>query len=319
MSVNVFDSAQAALSFLIPQLAHIEPEIYQVKYPEIRYPAILPVDTSAKQWATSVMYFSGDIVGQAQWASSNAGDVPLADVTRAQFATPVHMATIGYEYSEEELAQAKMLGIPLTVDKGVAARRVAERFIDDVAMTGDVSKGFTGLFNSPSVTVVAAPSVAGVTSWLQKTPPEILADVNGLITGVYTGSNTVELADTLLLPVAVYAYLSVTPFNAYSAMTLLEYIRKSNTYTVETDRPLKIRGVRGLDNAGSGSTPSAMIGRAIAYTNDKSVVKMHMPMPYQFGNAREKSAWVFEVPGRFRIGGVDVRRPGAFRYMDAVS
>ena len=312
--IKVFDSAQDALAFLVPQLAHIEPRVYQVKYPGIRYPGLVPVDTSAAAWAQSVMYFSGDIVGAAQWANAIAGDIPLADIKRSQFATPVHMATIGYEYSDEELAQAKMLGIPLTPDKAVAARKIAEKFIDTVAMTGDAVKGFTGLFNNPNVTVVAAPSVGGFTHWADKTPAQVLADVNGILTGVYTGSDTVELADTLLLPVAVYAYLAVTPFNAYSAMTLLEYIRKSNIYTVETDRELTIRGVRGLDTAGAGG-----VGRAIAYTRDEDVVRMHMPMPFQFGNAREKAAWVFEVPGRFRIGGVDVRRPGAFRYMDAVS
>lgn len=318
MPVNVFDSAQRALAFLIPELAHIEPQIYQVRYPEVRYPGLVPVDTSAKPWSTSVMYFSGDIVGEARWASSNAGDIPLADIERSQFATPVHMATIGYEYNDEELSQAKMLGIPLTADKGIAARRIAERFIDNVAMSGDVAKGFTGLFNSPFVTIVASPVIAGASAFSTKTPQQILTDVNGLLTGIYTGSNTVELADTLLLPVLDYAYLAVTPFNAYSSMTLLEYIKKSNTYTIETDRALTIRGVRGLDQAGAGSTPAAPVARAIAYTNDKDVVRMHMPMPYQFGNAREKSAWVFEVPGRFRIGGVDVRRPGAFRYMDGV-
>jgi hypothetical protein len=316
MSVNVFDSAQSALAFLIPQLAHIEPQIYQVRYPEIRYPGLVPVDTSANAWAPSVMYFSGDIVGSAKWASSNAADVPLADVTRSQFATPVHMATIGYEYNDEELAQAKMLDIPITVDKGVAARRIAERFIDDVAMTGNVEKSFTGLFNSPFVTVVACPVVAGSALWSTKTPAQILTDVNGILTGIYTGSNTVEMADTLLVDVFNYAWLAVTPFNQFSAMTLLEYIQKSNIYTVETGLPLRIRGVRGLDQAGAGSTSVAPISRMIAYTNDKDVLRLHMPMPFQFGNAREKAAWVFEVPGRFRLGGVDVRRPGAFRYMD---
>ena len=309
----VFDSAQQALSFLMPQLAYIEPQVYAVRYPEIRYPGLVPVDTSAKAWAPSVMYFSGDLVGEAKWANSAAGDVPMADITRNQFATPVHMATIGYEWNDEELAQAKMLGIPLGADKAIAARKVAERMIDRVAMEGDAEKGFTGLFNNPNVSVVAVPTVAGNTAWTTKTPAQILADANGILSGVYVGSSTVEMADTLALPVATYSYLASTPFNAYSSTTLLEYLRKANIYTASTDRPLTIRGVRGLDTAGAGG-----VGRAIGYTNDKDVVKMHMPMPYQFGRVREKSAWTYEVPGRFRIGGVDVRRPGAFRYADGV-
>ena len=319
MTIPVFDSPQSALSFAVPQITHYEAKVYAVRYPEIRYPGLVPVDTSANPWTPSVTYFSGDIVGEAQWVNGGAGDVPQADVNRAVFNTPVFQAAIGYEFNEEELAQAKMLGIPLAPNKAMAARKVAEKFIDRVAMTGDADKGFFGLFNSPFVTVIPVPVDGGVSLWAQKTPAQILADVNGFLTGIYTGSDTVELADTLLLPPALFIYLSVTPFNAYSETTLLEYVRKANAYTAETGRPLTIRGVRGLEVAGAGSTPQAPVSRTIAYSNDEDVVRMHMPMPFQFGMLRLKAAWTFEVPGRFRLGGVDVRRPGAFRYMDGAS
>ena len=309
--MQIFDSPQAALGFLVPQLAYIEPQVYQVRYPTVRYPGLIPVDTSAKPWAQSVMYFSGDLKGEAQWGNSRAGDVPLAEIERAQYATSVHMGTIGYEWNDEELGQAKMLGIQLSADKAIGARKVAEKFIDRVFCEGDATKSFFGLFNQPSVAVIALPQVAGSSAWSGKTPAQILADVNGILSGVYVGSDTVELADTLLLPIADYTLLSSTPFNAYSATTLLEYIAKANIYTVETGIPLTIRGVRGLDVAGVGGT-----SRIVAYSRDKDVLRAHMPMPYQFGYAREKSAWVYEVPGRFRIGGVDVRRPGAMRYAD---
>ena len=310
---QAFDNAQAALSFLEPRLAAVEKIVYRTRYARIRYRGLIPVDTSANPWAQSVLYYSTDTVGQAQWATTVAGDVPNVETTRSQGVTGVHLGTIGYQWTDEELAQAQMLGIPLSADKANGARMAAEQLIDRAAMEGDATVGFVGFFGSPYVTVIVVPTVAGNTTWMTKTASQVLADANGILSGVYTGSDEVEMADTLLLPVTTYTYLATTPFNAYSETTLLEYLQKSNIYTVETGRKLNIRGVRGLDTAGVGG-----VGRAIAYANDPSVVKLHMPMPFQFGRPREKAAWTYEVPGRFRMGGVDVRRPGAMRYADGL-
>ena len=314
MPVQVFDSPQAAQAFIVPQLAAIERKVYKVRYPRIRYPGLIPVDTSANQWASTVMYTSTDAVGAAQWANSLAGDVPNVDLKREPHFSAVHRAEIGYELNEEEIAQAKQLGIPLSADKANAARQAAEMFIDRAACEGAPEVGYTGFFNSPVVPVVAAPAQGGTSHWMEMTPPQLLAVVNGLLTGIYTGSLETEMADTLALPVAVYSYLATTPFNAYSERTLLQYLREANIFTVETGIPLTIKGVRGLDVAGAGG-----VGRAIAYERSEDVLKMHMPMPFMFGQLFHKSAWTWQVPGRFRIGGVDVRRPGAMRYMDGIS
>lgn len=308
----IIDS-QKALAFLVPQLASIEKEVYKVKYSSIRYRGLVPIDTSANPWAPSIVFYSSDSVGQAAWYNGKAQDVPNVAQTRSQFNTSIKMAALGYSWNAEEIAQASMLNINLNADKATDARRIAEEFVDGKALFGDAEVRMTGLFNNGDVTVVPCPTVAGNTALTSKAPAEVLADVNGLLTGIYTGSSEVEMADTLLLPVAVWSYLATTPFNAYSETTLLGYIARNNVYTAETGEPLTIRGIRGLEAAGVGGT-----GRAVAYRRDPTVVKMHMPMPYRFLPVWQKGPLEYEVPGILRIGGVDVRRPGAFRYMDGV-
>lgn len=314
MAIQVFDSPQAAAAFIVPQLAHIEKKVYKTRYAKIRYPGLVPVDTSADQWAPSVIYTSTDAVGQARWANELAGDVPNVDLKRSQDLTAIHRAEVGYEIGEEEAAIAKQLGINISADKASAARFAGESFIDRIACEGAPEVGFTGLFNSPRVAVVAAPAFGGTSHWMEMSPPDLLKVTNGLLTGMFLGTSEVELADTLALPTEVYSYLAVTPFNAYSERTLLQFIREANIFTVETGRPLTIKGVRGLATAGAGG-----VGRAIAYENSEDVLKLHLPMPYQFGQLFHKSAWVWQVPGRLRVGGVDVRRPGAVRYVDGLS
>ena len=309
------DNVEASVwSFFVAQTAYIEREVYEIRYPDIRYPSLVPVDTSADEWTQVVTYFSMDRAGQAAWFAGNAQDIPLVETTRNQYATTVQMAGVGYGYNEEELAYAARLGINLTADKAGIARRAAEEFIDRTALFGDTKNGFMGLVNNTNVTQTAAPpGTSGSTFWEQKKPSEILFDVNGALLGVWLASLTVEMADTLLMPLAEFSYLNTTLLTDLAQMTILEWIKKNNAYTAETGQPLTIRGIRGLETAGAGG-----LGRMIAYRRAPDVVKFHMPMPFQFRSPWRKGPLRYEVPGIFRLGGVDVRRPGAFRYVDGI-
>lgn len=157
------DAPQRALGFLIQQASLIEPTVYQVRYQDIQYQQLIPVDTSAPEWIQSVTYFSGDAVGAAQWFSGKAQDVPNVELLREKFETTVSMAAIGYRYDLEELGKAMMLNMNLNADKATAARRISEEFIDKVAIGGDAAKGLSGLVNNGAASVSAA-SISGVRS-----------------------------------------------------------------------------------------------------------------------------------------------------------
>lgn len=303
------DAVQQALSFLRQQATYLEPQIYRVKYPTIRYPDLIPVDTSAPEWTPTVTYLSVDGVGEAEWYAAAAKDIPLAEINQAQFETPVKMASIGYRYNLEELARAQQLGLNLTSEKGIVARRSAEQFIDRRALYGDPVVGFKGLINNPGIGVIA--SVAG--DWLAATPDEIIADVNQAITGISVSTLEIETANTVLLPKSRYDHISSTPRSSTSDTTILDYIRRNNIYTQETGQPLMIRSVRGLETAGTGGGT-----RMVVYMRAEDVVKMHLPMPYRFLPVWQTGPITFDVPGIFRFGGVDIRRPDAFRYVDGI-
>lgn len=308
------DSPQAALGFLVSQTSHIESEVYKIKYPDITYSDLIPIDTSANQWARSVTYYSMDGAGRANWINGRARDIPMVDTQRGKHETEVHMAGIGYQYDLEELNQARMLGQNLTADRAAFARRAYEELCEKVAFDGDTAKGFEGLFGNSSVTAISAPNNAGATStlWTAKTPDEILLDVNTLLSGIYTASKTVEMANTLLLPEERYIHIGTRRLSDTSELTILEWIKRNNVYTMKSGQPLNIRGQRQLITKGASST-----ARAVAYRKSPDVLKMHIPMPLQFLPPQQE-VFNFIVPGMFRIGGVDVRLPGAVRYLDGV-
>ena len=271
-----FLDMQANLGFVISQTSHIEPGIYRHAYPDIDYAALIPVDTAAPEWAKSVTYFSQDHRGKAEWISGNATDIPVVGQDRTKFETSVFTAGIGYDFGLEEVGQARMLGVPLEAENARSARRVSEEHIYDVATIGDTEKNFEGLFDFstvPAVTVVGGPWATG-----PKDPDLILKDVNDLLSGLHTATNTVRLADTLLIPMTQFNQIATQRITGIN-VTVLEFLMRANVYTAQTGLPLLLRGLRGLNNPTGGSPAAA---RMIAYRRSPEVLKLHIPMPHRF-------------------------------------
>jgi hypothetical protein len=307
--------AQSALSFMVQQASYIEPKVYEIAYPDIQYPDLVPVDTSGNEWIKSITFFSSDKVGQANWINQLAADIPFADIMRTKYEVGVEMAGIGYYYTLEELGIAMQIpGYNLTAERGDAARRAYEEFLDRVAFFGDITKNWTGLANDGNVTAgnATADGTGSSALWTAKTADLMIRDINQILTGVYIGSQTVEMADTLLLAPANFTLLATTRVTNTTA-SALGWVQQFNTYTAITGQALTIRAVRGLETAGAGST-----SRMIAYRNDPQIVKMHLPMPHKFLNVMQVTPLRYDIPGIFRTGGIEIRRPGAVRYLDGI-
>jgi hypothetical protein len=305
-----FMDAQAALGFVLSQTSHIETQVNETVYPDIQYPNLIPVDTSSHPFAKTVTYYSSDKFGEAKWINGNAGDIPLAGTELAKHETSVYTAGIGYGYGWEEIEQASMLGRSLTADDAMAARRAYEEMVDRVALSGDTTKGFEGLIDHSDVTADSA--LNGSWDGGSTTEDEILADINEALLDVASDTLYSSMANTLLLPFAKLNTLATTRLGDTQG-TILQFLRANNTYTAMTGQPLDIRGVRGLETAGDGST-----NRMVAYRKDPQVLKLHIPMPHRFLPAFQKTPLYVEVPGVFRLGGLDIRRPKEVRYKDGI-
>lgn len=308
--MTIFNDAQSALGFVQSQTAHIETQVNETVYPDIQYPELIPVDTSANEWAQTVTYYSSDKFGAADWINGNAGDIPLADTEMAEHSTSVHTAGIGYGFGLAEINTAALVGNNLQSDKAMAARRAYEEMVDRVALSGDATKNFQGLINNSSVTAASADN--GAWDGGTTTEDEILADVNAVILGIAEDTAYTGMADTLLLPFAKLNTLATTRLGDTQA-TILQFLRQNNTYTAMTGQALTIRGVRGLETAGDSDS-----NRMVAYRRAPDVLKLHIPMAHRFLPAFQKSPTYVEVAGMFRLGGLDIRRPKEVRYSDGI-
>jgi hypothetical protein len=305
---------QAALSFLVSQITYIEPTVYRIKYPDLIWRELMPVDSTGTEWAKSVTFFSIDQVGAADWFHAQASDVPLADVVRAKGEVAIEMGAIGYRYNTEELAQSMMIpNFSLSTERASAARRASEEFLHNIALYGNTVKSWLGLTNHTLPAVINTSH-----TWaydMAQAPPltqAILNDVNMCLTNIWQGSLGIETADTLLLPFSAMSAINIAQL-PNTTMNLLEWLMKNNIYTQQTGGALTVRAVRGLDTAGASGG-----GRMVAYRKDPEIIKMHVPMPHRFLPVWQRGPLVYDVPGIFRTGGVEIRRPAAIRYVDGI-
>lgn len=300
MNMQVQITDQAALGFVTHQRTHIEAEVLKKPFPAIRYAQMIPVDTSADKFAASVTFFTQDAVGKAKFVNTKGDDIPLVNLTGAKFEQTINDGAIGYSFSLTEIGAAMRLGQNLNADGANAANMGFQQLVDEVAFTGNSQLGVEGLYNTTGIDLIAATATFAASS-----PQVILRIINDAITQIWDESKSIELADTIVLPLTEYAYIATTQISDDNPMTILEFIQKSNIYTVRTKQPLNIEADHRLT------------GKMVVYRKDPEVLKLHMPMPLEF-IAPQLQGINVNVYGMFRFAPVNIRRPGAIRYVTGI-
>jgi len=302
--------AATGLSFLLSQLTYIETKMYEKKYKAINYADVIPVSQEAGEWAESITYFYMDGAAIAEFVGSKSLNVPISEIGTKKITVPVELGATGYEYSDEELRQAVQLKRPLPQLKANTARRAYEELAQRTAMVGNPTHNLPGFLNNPNVTVTTVVNGAGGTpTWVTKTPEEILFDVNDLMGDIFVDSLQIERASTLLLPTANWNYIFSTPSSEYRDTSIAAWLVANSPYlSSESD----IKPLAELTGAGSGG-----VNRMMAYDKDIDKVVFHIPMPLRFTEPQRKGRG-FQVPGEFKIGGVEFRYPGSARYADGI-
>lgn len=321
--MNMIVNDAQALAFVTGQAYRINQTVYETRFPDWDFGRLIYVDTTGPAWSPGILTYTSDLTGAAKFQSGYAKDIPLADVSQDMQAKTFHLAAIGYQYNIEEINTAIQIGASLPNRRARAARLAYTKFMYDLTLKGSTEKGLGGLINYPGVTVVDAPNDGTSSSryWVdangvgQKTPAQIVRDINLALQGVWLASKAIEMADTILLPVEAYNYIAATPYSATTMETILSFVMRTNIYTLTTGRALTIRTVRELGTGDAAGTA----GRLVAYKNDQDYVKLHLPMPHQFLPVYPDGPLNWQVPGIFRTGGVELLTTVAMRYLDQIS
>jgi len=303
--------------FFQRQLEAIEATTYDVLYPDLEARECFTANTYGGAGATTLTYRSYDRVGKAQVINARATDLPKSDISGKEFSIGVVSVGVAYDYDIDEVAAAKMTGMPLEARKAMAARRGYEEFINKTAWFGDEASNLLGFF-SPANNVartVVADGVSANPQWTTKTPDEILADLNNACSVMFAGTKKIHRPAELWLPVAQWNYIRTTPRSNVSDTTILSYFLQNNEFITDKANVKVLNILEDVATETAGDAGVTITDDVFVICNSKTpegneTVRIREPLPLQFLPV-QLHGLVYEVPGRGRYAGVEVTYPRA--------
>ena len=247
------------------QLEAIEAKTYDVPYPDLGAMSMLSVNNFGGEGATALTYRSFDKRGEAKVIDGQATDLPRADIDGKEYTTPVKTVGTSFGYSRQELASAKMAGMPIEARKVEATRRAYMQTCNQLALFGTepgeaasevkMNGFFHGLPGQPWSTVtrnVVANGASGTSEWrtptgaANKTPDEIINDVISALNKVYADSLKVWRPNTLIMSVSDLLYISSTPRSPNTDTSILSWILQNNEFIKSRDQIKDLNEVAGI-------------------------------------------------------------------------
>lgn len=289
--------------FFQEELEAVKSRSYDVKYPELLARRLFPLSSEVPSGAESLAYETYDHVGAAKIIHNYANSLPTVEVKGKKTVRLIYSTAISFGYSIQDVRNAQMAGKPLNQRKSNACRRQMLVLENKLAFHGDDATDIPGFINYADANAVTLPDgTAGKTTWADKTPDEIIADVSLLTTSVFDITNGVETVDTMLIPIAQYALLSDTPRSSTSDTTIMDFILKSNAFIKEIIPVYELKGAAPV----SASYDSEDC--VIVYKKDPEKLTLEVPQDVEYLNPQEKALY-YEVPVHARTAGVVIYYP----------
>jgi hypothetical protein len=249
------------------------------------------------------------------WISKDANAISGVGLDIGKTAQNLNPWGMEVKYTLLELASAQKLGRPVDAQKYDGMKLKWQMDVDQLVYIGDSlggGYGSTGLVNNPSVsTSNVAVGASGSTLWATKTPDEILADVNTLLTNTYLNSGTAILPDELRLPPVQFSYLVSQKVSNAGNVSILEFLRNNSMTNASYGKPLRILPVKWLTGRGVGGS-----NRMICYTKDKDRVRFPL-VPLQRTPIEYRSIWQ-SVTYYGRMGTLEVVYSETLGYADGL-
>ncbi len=261
----------------------------------------------------------GTKAGGKAWAGKDANSIAGMQLDIGKTANPLTLWAMELSWTVPELESAAKLGRPVDAQKFNGMQLKQQMDIDEMVYVGDTDLGYKGLLNSTAVVNVAAVAngAAGSPAWIFKTPDEILADFNELLTSVWQASGWALMPSEVRLPPAQYGYLATQKVSQAGNLSILTYILENNI-TTKSGGKLNIQPLKWCIGAGVGGTLGQLgtVDRMIAYTKAEDRVRFPM-VPLQRTPLEYRS--IYQITTYFgRLGVVEFVYPETVGYRDGL-
>ena len=273
-----FDSAEDASIFFARELDYIKSKTYDREYPEFTALKLFPVSSEVNAGAETVTYYSYDKTGMAKIISNYATDLPRADVKGEPTTAKVRSIGDSYGYSIQEMRASRMAGKSLDVRKAESARYQIDYLLNKIAWAGDEEAGLVGVLSAGNnIPLYTVPNNAGGTStaWADKTPEEIMNDINGMMKFTSKITKNVERPDTLVVPSDVYIDLATRQI-PHTGFTVLKFIMDNAPYLKSVESASELQA----DTTDINPYSSHGKNVALLFTKSNEKLTIENPLPF---------------------------------------
>lgn len=321
-----FRTRDSALSYFVNQLDNLDKRLYEPLVEvswgrDIKLRSGITMSNESTSFIRSTYAAAGSLSnatptptngGNMSWISPETTAIPGISVNGQRIVLPLRLAAREVSYTSVELERSQLTGQPIDAQKMDALNQIYQMNADQMVYIGDSVVGATGLVNAAGITsgsVVAG--AGGLTTWVSKTPVEILADINTLLTSTWSQGALAVCPDKLLLPPVQFSYLASQLISSAGNMSILEFVKKNSIALSINGRELDIQPVKWLTARGSGQTD-----RMVAYTNQEKYVR------YPMVPVRRETAYYqglrFTAPYLFALGEIEFVYPETIQYADGI-
>ena len=313
--MKTFDST---LAYYVNQLDNLDKKLYEPLF-SVTWGRDIKLRTGITMANESASFIRSTIgaVGTQNatgkpWISPNTTTLPGVSINGERVTLPLRLLGQEVSYSSVELERSQLLGQPIDAQKFNALNTIYQMATDEMIYVGDTAVGAEGLVNSTLVTSGSVPNgTGGSPLWINKTPDEILKDVNDMITAAWQASGFAVCPDKLLLPPAQFAYISSQKISTAGNVSILTFLEDNSISLRVNGRKLDIQPLKWLTGRGTGGAD-----RMVAYTNDEERVRFPMvpirrETPYYLGIK-------FNAPYIWAFGEVEFVYPETAVYRDGI-
>lgn len=264
---------------------------------------------------------TGATIGNGKaWIGKDTTQITGISVDLAKIPHPLRPWAMEVKFTILELESAAKLGRPIDQQKLAGLQLKHQMDTDEQVYMGDSVLGDTGLVNCSLVTEVAnvATGGNGGTQWSTKTPAEILADVNEILTTCWANAAWAVMPSRLLIPPAQFGYISTVPVTLAGSGSILKYLMENNLLVSSGVGKIEILPSKWCVGAGAGGTigTPGVHDRMVAYTKDVDRVRYPMTLlqrtPVQYDGIYHKSTYFC------RLGIVEAVYPETLAYRDGI-
>lgn len=312
-------------AFLISELEKRDPNIRK-PLTSFTYPRDIVIQ-SGGGWvdyvsAMSVGYGTTGGSGASLIQAGGSNGLPIVQANVDKGIYKAHAVAMALRIMFQDMQRANFIGrsIDQLLQDGI--RLTYDKHLDQNTYVGFTEYSTTGLINNPDATeTTVAQGASTKTNWVDKTPNEILNDVNTALTETWAqaGYSLDAIPNHILIPYEEYTYIMNTPFTLVSEgaqvafSSIYEYIKKHNI-TNANGGDLYIGATMWCKGAGTSSTD-----RMVVYVNHERFVKMDELVPLNRNmTAPNPTNFCYDTAYSANVSEVEVFYPQTITYWDGI-